>query len=140
MNPTILRVVILAAVAVSTILIVRIGQMFVEQQRRQALQANSHHAASQTSSHVRLLVFSSEDCRPCHTLQAPAVHQVRVALGSSIDIEEIDAPNNVSLSEQYHILTVPSTVVLDTRGQAVAVNYGFTPAKILLAQIDAVLN
>ena len=57
-----------------------------------------------------------------------------------IAVVEIDAPNEPDLTQRYHVLTVPTTVVLDATGQAHAVNYGFANTQKLLAQVDELLD
>ena len=43
------------------------------------------------------------------------------------------------LTQAYHVLTVPSTVVLDAEGNAHAVNYGFANTQRLPQQVDEAL-
>ena len=88
---------------------------------------------------ARILAFSSTDCRQCHQLQTPALRRVVEARGSAVSVVDIDATVEDKLVQTYHILTVPSTVVLDATGQARAVNYGFANTQLLLTQIDAIL-
>jgi thioredoxin-like negative regulator of GroEL len=88
---------------------------------------------------VRILAFSSADCHQCHQLQAPALQRVLEARGKSVSVIEIDAPSSPELTQRYQVLTVPTTVVLDAKGQAHAINYGFANTKRLLEQIDEIL-
>jgi thioredoxin-like negative regulator of GroEL len=89
---------------------------------------------------VRILAFSSADCRQCHTLQRPALLRVAELREDIVSVVNIDAPSSPDLTERYQVLTVPTTVVLDATGKAHAVNYGFTNAQRLLEQVDAVLT
>jgi len=59
--------------------------------------------------------------------------------GANVTIVEIDAPTTPDLVHQYHVLTVPTTVILDPSGRAQAVNYGFANTQRLLEQVDAAL-
>jgi len=90
-------------------------------------------------SRVRILAFSSADCRQCHQLQTPALQRVVAARGDAVTVIEVDATSQHELAETYHVLTVPSTVVLNAAGQAQAINYGFANTQRLLAQIDEIL-
>jgi hypothetical protein len=128
---------IVAALAVLTSLLVALGRRFVAARQAAALQAAPLPAPEGAVHGVRILVFSSADCRQCHTHQAPAVARVLAARPGAVQIQEIDAPATPALATRYHILTVPATVVLDATGQARAVNYGFAPTATLLAQVDA---
>jgi thiol-disulfide isomerase/thioredoxin len=124
--------------------IVWVGRRFVEAQRQQALAAfslaassdNSIVGTSGSSFGVRILAFSSEDCHQCHTMQAPALQRVQDRYGESVTIIDVDAPNEPELTHRYHVLTVPTTVVLDAAGRPHAVNYGFTPTQKLIAQVQ----
>ena len=91
------------------------------------------------ASAVRILAFSTETCRQCHTHQWPAIQRVLALRPGQVVGEDIDALGQRDLAERYHILTVPSTVVLDTAGRVQAVNYGFIGTQGLLKQIDALL-
>lgn len=124
--------------------IVWAGRRFVELQRRLALAALPTaplptNAVAETEgglSGVRILAFSSEDCHQCHTMQAPALQRVQDKYGESVAIIDVDAPNEPELTRRYHVLTVPTTVILDATGRPYAVNYGFAPTAKLMAQVN----
>ncbi len=144
MPAIIIRLGILLLACLVTLLVVRFGRRYVEKQREQALAAlpplasfqEDFAAQEKQSSTAQILAFSSEDCHQCHQLQTPALNRVQEALGNSVSVEEIDAPTSPELTRRYHILTVPSTVVLDANGRAHAVNYGFANAQQLIAQVQ----
>ena len=146
MSDTVIRLGILLLARLVTWLIVWSGRCFVARQRQQALAAplpdtlvdnNSSGAiAAADAAPVRILAFSSEDCTQCHQLQAPALQRVLAARGEQITVVEIDAPNEPDLTQRYHVLTVPTTVVLDATGRAHAVNYGLAKTQKLLTQVD----
>ena len=132
----------LVLVGMLVVLIVWSGRRFVETQRRRALNAvplspgvDAHAGLSQ----VRILAFSSDDCRQCHELQIPALQRVLDARGSKVSVAEVDAPNARDLTQRYRIMTLPSTVIMDAAGRAHAVNYGFANTQRLLDQVDEVL-
>jgi thiol-disulfide isomerase/thioredoxin len=132
----IIRLAVLAVVVLGTWLLVRTGKHFVEVKRQRALAAP---VTTFTHSKVQILSFSSDDCRQCK-LQAPILQRILEARGDAISITEIDAPAEPELSSRYQVLTVPTTVVLDTHGKAQAINYGFANTQKLLMQIDALLS
>lgn len=88
---------------------------------------------------VCILAFASEECHQCHILQAPVLRRVKEAHGDIVTIVDIDASNAPELTSRYHVVTVPTTVLLDVKGKAHAVNYGFTNAQSLLKQVDEIL-
>jgi thioredoxin 1 len=132
----------LAVVAVLVWLAVLTVRRFIEAQRKQLLGTKAlPETLPQDSAGalVRILAFSSEDCRPCHTLQRPALEEVSAQKGDLVAISWIDAPSEPDLAQRYHVLTVPTTVVLDTENRVQAINYGFAPTGRLLEQINAIL-
>jgi thiol-disulfide isomerase/thioredoxin len=142
---------VLLAVILLVSLVVWSGRRFVESQRRKVLAALPtsplygsgtivNEDTSSSTSQVRILAFSSEDCKQCHQLQAPALQRVQQQHGDTVAVVEIDAVSSPELAQQYHILTVPSTVILDPSGKAHAVNYGFANTQRLLQQVDTVLT
>jgi thioredoxin-like negative regulator of GroEL len=165
MSPLLMRLGVLMLVTLLLSLLIWMGRRFVEMRRRQALgaeplvlemlpdaekaidriievnKAGADKAESEATKEaaVRILAFSSDDCHQCHRLQAPALQRVREAMGERVTVIEVDAPASPELTQRYHILTVPSTVILDAKGHVHAVNYGFASTKRLLQQIDEVL-
>ncbi|HEY1348335.1 MAG TPA: thioredoxin family protein [Ktedonobacteraceae bacterium] len=117
---------------------IQIGRLMVAHQRRLALAAEPPEGLP-AGKKVRILAFSSADCTQCHTLQQPALRRLQTLRGSEIDILEIDAPLWPDLARHYHILTVPSTVILGLSGEALAINYGFASFEKLQTQIAAAL-
>ncbi len=124
------------------------GRRFIEIQRERALAApplmeragTGSESIDSGTSPVRILAFSSADCKQCHQLQAPALRRVQQIHGVNVAVVEVDAPTSPELLQRYHVLTLPTTVVLNARGRAHAVNYGFANTQRLLDQVDAVLS
>lgn len=145
------RVGVLVLVSLLLWLMVWTGQRFVEARHKRALATELPAMLANVSngdtsvqwvtdiSSVRILAFSSADCRQCHTLQEPALRSIIDARGAVVSVIEVDAPSSPELVQSYQVLTVPTTVVLDAAGHAHAVNYGFANTQRLLAQVDAVL-
>ncbi len=146
MPEIIVRMEVLILVSLLFCLLVWSGRRFVELQRRQALAAPPLDGLAYTAdedsnaSPVCILAFSSADCKQCHQLQAPALRRVQAIHGADVTVVEVDAPAAPELARQYHVLTVPTTVVLDAMGHVHAVNYGFANTQRLLEQVDAILK
>lgn len=148
MPDIIVRVGILILISLMVCAIVWYGRRFVEKRRRLAFAALPLQPLSETSgttmstaqAQVRILAFSSADCHQCHTMQTPALQSVTEARKYQVSVEEIDAPVSPELTQRYQVLTVPTTVVLDTTGRVHAVNYGFASTQRLLEQVDEVLS
>ncbi len=139
MTDLLVRLGIVLALGVVAWLAVTGGRAFVGGRQRRALTA-APLLDGGTNGLVRILAFSSETCRQCHTHQWPAVQRVLALRAGSLMVEDVDAPGHPDLAARYRILTVPSTVVLDGSGQVHAVNYGFANTQKLLAQVDALMQ
>ena len=159
------RVATLIIVVVALWVVVALTRRVVEARRQQALRATpapqdiallrsvgigvadsvaagprSDEAASRPASpKLHILAFSSDDCRPCHTLQKPALERLLAQRPDALTVAYIDAPSSPELTQRFQVLTVPTTVVLDDAGKPHAINYGFATTEKLSAQVDAAL-
>ena len=82
-----------------------------------------------------LVYFTTPDCAPCKTIQRPAINRVSHVLGADLEVVEIDATERPDLAKAWGVMSVPTTFVLDTRGEARFVNNGVARAEKLLEQI-----
>lgn len=139
MPDTLTRLGILALVMLFSLVLLWLGRVLVARQRTLALAAEPL-ANEQHNGKVRILAFSSATCTQCHTLQQPTLRKLQALRSENIEIQDIDAPSSPELVKRYHILTVPSTVLLNAAGEACAINYGFANMGKLQAQIDALLT
>src|SRR5689334_10090449 len=128
MMAVVMRLGVLAGVALAIWLAARVGRSYVGRSRRRALNSApivlpqvAGVGSDAFSSTVRILAFSSADCRQCKQLQEPALQRVLEARSGSVAVVEVDAPSSPDLTEHYRVLTVPTTVVLDASGKAHAV-------------------
>ena len=83
-----------------------------------------------------LVYFTTPDCAPCKTIQRPAINQVSHVLEEQLEVVEIDATERPDLAKAWGVMSVPTTFVLDTRGEARYVNNGVARAEKLLEQIQ----
>ena len=83
-----------------------------------------------------LVYFTAPDCAPCKTIQRPAINRVSHVLGEELEVIEIDATERPDLAKAWGVMSVPTTFVLDTRGEARFVNNGVARAEKLLEQIQ----
>lgn len=82
-----------------------------------------------------LVYFTTPECAPCKTIQRPAINRVSHVLGAELEVVEIDATERPDLAKAWGVMSVPTTFVLDTRGEARFVNNGVARAEKLLEQI-----
>jgi len=83
----------------------------------------------------RIVYFTTRTCVVCRAQQEPAMAAV-VAHAPDVHVERHDAVEDRVLADEFGVLSVPTTAVYDRRGELVTVNRGFTPAAVLLAQIE----
>ena len=83
-----------------------------------------------------LVYFTTPDCAPCKTVQRPAIDRVSHLLGEKLQVVEIDATERPDLAKVWCVMSVPTTFLLDARGEARYVNNGVARAEKLLEQIQ----
>lgn len=83
-----------------------------------------------------LVYFTTPDCAPCKTVQRPAIDRISNLLGEKLQVIEIDAMERPDLAKTWGVLSVPTTFLLDARGEARYVNNGVARAEKLLEQIE----
>lgn len=84
-----------------------------------------------------IVYFTTPDCVPCKTIQRPALDHIRNLLGEKLQVIEIDAFERPDLAKTWGVMSVPTTFLLDARGEARYVNNGVARAEKLMEQIQA---
>ena len=82
-----------------------------------------------------LLYFTADFCATCKFQQTPIVERIANELGDAIAVTQIDVSSQPQLATRYKVLTLPTTVVLDSTGQVKHINYGVTPKTKLELQL-----
>lgn len=82
-----------------------------------------------------ILYFSTPDCAPCHSVQEPAIEELRAQYGDRLQIVQVDASQRTDLANFWGVLSVPTTFIIDARGQPRHVNNGVTLAPRLRQQL-----
>ncbi|MBI5304164.1 MAG: thioredoxin family protein [Chloroflexi bacterium] len=84
-----------------------------------------------------ILYFTTPDCAPCQTLQSPAIEELRAQFGDALQIIKVDASERIDLANQWGVLSVPTTFIIDAQGQPRHVNNGVASAAKLVQQLHA---
>ena len=87
-----------------------------------------------------IVYFTTPDCAPCKTVQRPAIQKVTTLLGESVEVIEIDATERPDLARTWGVMSVPTTFLLDARGEARYVNNGVTRAEKLIEQLQSMAD
>lgn len=82
-----------------------------------------------------ILYFTTPDCVPCKTIQRPALHAVHERLGGRLKVIEVDAIQNPQMAQEWGVLSVPTTFIIDPQGRPRHINYGAISADKLFEQL-----
>ena len=86
-----------------------------------------------------VIYFWSETCVPCKTVQKPALEQLQAELGpDGVQVVAINALDQPSIADEWGVLGLPTTFVVDTHGQPRRVNHGVVRVDHLREQIKLV--
>jgi thioredoxin 1 len=121
------------------IAVIGIGLYFAMTQLRLIVLRRSHRNVlgldGWRSDKPTILYFSSPDCAPCQTIQHPALDELRAQYHERLQIIEVDASEKTNLANQWGVLTVPTTFIIDAKGQPRHVNNGVALADKLRQQL-----
>ena len=129
---------IIVVIGVAVALAVYAAWRFWQQRRLHALQvitAPVHLPATVTGGKPAVLYFTTADCAQCRLQQTPILAQLQAKV--DVAVHKLDAIEQEALAQLYGIMTVPTTVVLDTQLRPVAINHGVAPLQKLQSQIGA---
>ena len=82
-----------------------------------------------------ILYFTSPTCVPCKTIQHPELARLKEQMGDGVQIIQVDCTERPYLAEYWGVLSVPTTFIIDAKGQPRGVNHGVMRAVKLLKQI-----
>ncbi len=135
------RLIILAAFALLLATAYLFWRMRLQQQTQRLAAADpggpAELAGLSLAAAPAVLYFTTPTCAQCRFQQTPALAQVQERL-AGLQVLKLDAIEHQRLADYYHVMTVPTTVVLDSRRRPVAINHGLATAERLLAQVGQV--
>jgi thiol-disulfide isomerase/thioredoxin len=83
-----------------------------------------------------IVYFTTPTCVPCKTVQRPALDKLSSMLGEKLQVVEIDATERPDLAKIWGVMSVPTTFLLNAKGEARYVNNGVARAEKLMEQIQ----
>jgi len=83
-----------------------------------------------------IVYFTTPDCVPCKTIQRPALRKLSGLMGDKLEVVEIDATERPDLARQWGVMSVPTTFLLNARGDARYVNNGVARVEKLMEQLQ----
>ncbi len=87
-----------------------------------------------------VLFFTAPGCVPCKTIQRPALEKIREQFRDSVQIFEFDATENTRLANQWAVLSVPTTFLIDPLGRPRKINNRATTSDKLIAQLQEIAD
>jgi len=83
-----------------------------------------------------IVYFTTPDCVPCKTIQRPALNKLSSLMGDKLEVIEIDAIQRPDLAKRWGVMSVPTTFLLNARGEARYVNNGVARVEKLMEQLQ----
>jgi thiol-disulfide isomerase/thioredoxin len=83
-----------------------------------------------------LVYFTTPTCSPCKTIQRPAIERMKNNLGKWFQVIEVDASTQPEVAQEWGVLSVPTTFVIDAAGKPRYVNHGVATADKLIQQLE----
>ena len=83
-----------------------------------------------------LVYFTTPTCAPCKTVQRPAIERMKTKLGEWFQVIEVDASAQPELAQEWGVMSVPTTFIIDTSGKPRYVNHGVVNAETLIKQLE----
>jgi len=86
-----------------------------------------------------ILYFTTPTCVPCKTLQRPALQRLQDQVGERLQVVEVDASLQPEVASQWGVFSVPTTFIIDGKGDPKHVNHGVAPLEKLRKQVEDLL-
>ncbi len=83
-----------------------------------------------------ILYFTTPQCIPCKTQQRPALAKLTEQIGAQAQIIQVDATERPDLADYWGVLSVPTTFIIDSKGQPRGINHGVASTEKLLRQLE----
>jgi thiol-disulfide isomerase/thioredoxin len=92
--------------------------------------------AAYISGYPAIVYFTTPTCAPCKTIQRPAIEALKKNLGKRLQVFEVDASAQPGLAQDWGVLSVPTTFIIDADGKPRYVNHGVASAEKLFQQLE----
>jgi thiol-disulfide isomerase/thioredoxin len=86
-----------------------------------------------------ILYFTTPTCQPCKTVQRPALQRLQEQVGEKLQVIEVDASQQPELASQWGVMSVPTTFIIDEKGEPRHVNHGVATFEKLQKQLKDLL-
>lgn len=103
------------------------------QESRRARVLSAEALPGMSNGEASVLLFTGTLCSDC-IVQKEILKEVETSAGP-FHLREVMAAKDVALAGRFGVQSVPATVVLNRKGQAVGVNYGLVAGDIIASQL-----
>jgi len=135
-SPTLLRSFLALSIIIMGIgLYMLTNRLILARARSTNLSANFTHKDGPT-----LLYFTTPTCSPCKNIQRPVIQSLIERMGSRLHVIEINAEVQTDIANDWGVMSVPTTYLIDQNGYTRHVNQGIASADKLLRQINEILE
>ena len=86
-----------------------------------------------------ILVFTTPDCVPCKKVHRPMIQRLLQQQNQPVQYIEIDATVHPELANNWGVVSVPTTFLLQTDGRSKYVHFGLVAEETLNKQIKELL-
>jgi thiol-disulfide isomerase/thioredoxin len=83
-----------------------------------------------------IVYFTTPTCAPCRAVQRPTLERLSASLGRWFQLIEVDASRRPEVAQEWGVVSVPTTFVIDAGGRPRFVNHGVATAEKLIHQLD----
>ena len=92
--------------------------------------------AAYRSGQPAIVYFTTPTCAPCKTIQRPAIERLKQKLDGRLQVLEVDASAQPGLAQDWGVLSVPTTFIIDVNGKPRYVNHGVASTEKLFQQLE----
>lgn len=132
MNTTLLRLIVAVGLVGLGLLAYRLANRLILQRAGKKRLGLDQY----TPGKAAILYFTMLGCMPCETTQKPALARLKEIVGGQVQVIQVDALERPDLAESWGVLSVPTTFVIDSKGEPRRVNHGVALAEKLLEQLE----
>ena len=112
------------------------GYWLLNQRLLSRAEGNLNSLLSPLPNKPTIVYFTTPDCAPCKTVQRPALDKLSNLFGEKLHVVEIDATERPDLAKTWGVMSVPTTFLLNSRGEARYVNNGVARVEKLMEQLQ----
>lgn len=130
------RLAIAVVLGIGSVLLYRLVNRAILARAQQQVRTGQHPLPVALRGDAAIVYFTTPHCAPCKTVQRPALQQLQQNWPYPLQIIEINAEEHPDMAQQWGVLSVPTTFLLDAQGNLRHVNHGVTRVEKLMQQVN----